>query len=68
MDTYYVNKNPNPTGEHEVHKQGCYFLPLAPNRITLGLFNNCKEALAEARKRGLTSDGCYHCCKACHTR
>jgi len=49
MALYYVNKNAQPTGEHEVHKDDCSFLPDSENRIYLGYFDNCKDAVNEAK-------------------
>ena len=67
MDRYYVNKNAQPNGDHEVHKNGCSWMPEAANREYLGEFSNCHPAVAEAKKRYSQSDGCVHCCPACHT-
>ena len=33
---FYVNKNEQWTGEHEVHRADCAWLPDAANRIYLG--------------------------------
>lgn len=68
MALYYVNKNAQPTGEHEVHTSSCSYLPSAENRIYLGAFNSCAEVVREARKYYSNVDGCYHCCRYCHTR
>ena len=35
---FYVNKNEQWTGEHEVHRADCAWLPDAANRIYLGEF------------------------------
>ncbi len=68
MQNYYVNQNAQPTGEHEVHKHGCAHLPDEANRKYLGLFNNCKEAVEEAKKHYDNVDGCFHCCFNSHKR
>lgn len=68
MEQYYVNKIEQRTGEHEVHTSSCSFLPSSDNRIYLGLFSSCAEAVREARKHYTKVDGCYYCCKPCHTR
>lgn len=65
---YYVNKNAQSKGEHEVHTGSCSYLPDADNRIYLGDFSNCKEAVKEARKYYDNVDGCYYCCNDCHTK
>lgn len=45
MEDYYVNKNTQKTGEHEVHTGSCYRLPNTMNRIYLGNLQSSKEAL-----------------------
>ncbi len=50
MDSYYVNRNAQLNGDHEVHKEGCRYLPTAENRIYLGQFSSCREAVQEAKK------------------
>jgi len=66
---YYVNKNsqtPLEDGEHEVHEEGCSFLPDIENRLKLGTFYSCRDAIAEAKKHYEKVDGCYYCCYSCH--
>lgn len=65
--TYYVNQNQQSNGDHEVHKETCSRLPEVHNRIELGEFNNCKDAVKEAKKYFAQSNGCYYCCPQCHT-
>jgi len=65
---YYVNKNPQPTGEHEVHAEGCDYLPRSENRIYLGNFVDCADAVRAAREIYRNVDGCYYCIRDCHTR
>ena len=36
MARYYVNKNAQQNGDHEVHTTGCQWLPKSENRIYLG--------------------------------
>ncbi len=50
MNAYYVNKNPQANGDHEVHKEGCTFMPSLENRKYLGLFFGCRAAIAEAKR------------------
>jgi predicted secreted protein len=66
MAYYYVNNDPQPTGEHEVHKQGCSFMP--SDKKYLGYHTDCNDAVKEAKKTYKKVDGCYFCCRACHTR
>jgi len=68
MARYYVNKNAQSTGEHEVHKLGCDRMPNEDNRVYLGDFPSCRLAIQEARKYYKSVDGCKHCSPACHTR
>ncbi len=67
MAYYYVNKNQQTNGDHEVHKKGCSWLPLSENRIYLGDYSSCGPAVKEAKKHYNQVNGCYHCSKACHT-
>ena len=68
MNNYYVNNNPNPGGEHEVHKEGCSWLDLVSSKTPLGKHSNCKDAVKEAKKYHADVDGCKHCIPECHTR
>ena len=67
MSRYYVNKNAQTNGDHEVHTTGCAWLPHVDNRIYLGDFVSCRPAVTEARKYYSQSNGCYYCSNACHT-
>lgn len=66
MHRYYVNNNVQANGDHEVHRDGCSFLPVS-NRTDLGFFNTCQEAVREAKKYHLQVNGCYYCSLPCHT-
>lgn len=68
MAEYYVNKNAQSNGDHEVHKAGCQYLPLEHNRIFLGTFLSCRDAVREARTHYPQVNGCYHCSYQCHTQ
>jgi hypothetical protein len=67
MPNYYVNKNAQANGDHEVHTESCAYLPAVTNRIYLGYFSNCAEAVREARKYYSQVNGCYYCSLPCHT-
>lgn len=67
MPRYYVNKNMQANGDHEVHTTGCSWMPEAHNRIYLGDFSACRAAVNEARKHYNQVNGCYYCSNACHT-
>jgi len=38
---YYVNKNAQTNGDHEVHTETCTWLPDVENRLYLGNFTSC---------------------------
>jgi len=67
MAKYYVNKNAQSNGDHEVHTTGCSFMPNQENRTYLGEFLTCRPAVQEAKKTYPKSNGCYYCSKTCHT-
>jgi len=64
---YYVNKNAQSNGDHEVHDSGCSFLPDPNNRIYLGDYSSCHGAVRKAKEYYSKADGCYYCCNDCHT-
>ena len=67
LKRYFVNPVPqSPNGEHEVHAEGCAFMPYDP--IYLGMFFNCEDAVKAARAYYSNVDGCYFCCNHCHTK
>lgn len=68
MPAYYVNKNIQPTGEHEVHKEGCHRMPELQNRVYLGYFSNAIDAVREARRYYTNVDGCYYCSNEAHKK
>ena len=49
MNYYYVNRNAQLNGDHEVHTTGCAYLPNPANRIYLGMFFSCHQAVEKAR-------------------
>lgn len=67
MKNYYVNKNAQSNGDHEVHTEDCKYLPISANRKYLGEYSNCKPAVTEAKKTYSQSNGCENCCSDCHT-
>ena len=67
MASYYVNKNAQSNGDHEVHKSSCSFLPNVENRIYLGEFSYCKDAVKKAKDYYSKVNGCYYCSSECHT-
>ncbi|MDR6338722.1 hypothetical protein HNQ91_001773 [Filimonas zeae] len=65
---YYVSTNAQPTGEHEVHNESCPFLPKPENRVYLGDFSTCQDAVAKASSYYSNVDGCKVCSPSCHTK
>lgn len=69
MARYCVNKRAQTTGEHEVHRYDCSFLPDRENQDWLGNFANCADAVRAAKNKGYNNvDGCKHCSWECHSR
>lgn len=68
MKSYYVNKNAQDNGDHEVHDESCSRLPISSNREYLGEFNTCGPAVQKAKDNGYKkANGCYYCSRPCHT-
>ena len=66
MPRYFVNRNVQSNDEHEVHTENCPFVPRPENRVPLGRFAGCQEALEVARKYYSQLDGCAICSPTCH--
>ncbi|HEU4576399.1 MAG TPA: hypothetical protein VFS36_15460 [Chitinophagaceae bacterium] len=64
---YYVSKIREANGDHEVHESTCDWLPIPENRIFLGEFTSCREAVTAAKKYYTQVNGCYYCSNECHT-
>lgn len=67
MDRYHVNNRQQSNGDHEVHKEGCYWLSRADSTKDLGLHSSCWGAVNLARTIYPTANGCATCARACHT-
>lgn len=69
MARYYINRNAQSNGDHEVHVDPCSYMPDASNRVDLGNHPNCQSAVRDAKSRWPNEriNGCYYCCNACHT-
>ncbi len=67
MEEYFVNNYAQANGDHEVHKRSCYWRHLAENMRSLGVFDNCHEAVKAAKRIFPQADGCRFCCPECHT-
>lgn len=64
---YYVNKIAQSNGDHEIHKETCFYFPSSQNRQYLGAFESCQDAVKESKKTYSTTNGCIHCSPTCHT-
>lgn len=67
MKKYYVNKNAQHNGDHEVHADDCIYLPKAENITYLGEFSSCIGAVVTAKNIYSTTNGCKTCSDLCHT-
>ena len=68
MPRYYVNKNAQSNGDHEVHRSdNCPTPADESNRLYLGQFDSCRPAVTEAKKHYSQSNGCANCSPECHT-
>lgn len=67
MASYYVNRNSQSNGDHEVHVFGCSVMPQPENRIYVGEHYTCVTAVVAAKQLYYQSNGCYWCCNPCHT-
>lgn len=65
MATYYVNNNAQPNGDYEVHVASCSYFP--SSYTSLGEHTGCTTAVSKANETHSPANGCYHCCRACHT-
>lgn len=66
MTRYYVSTKGNANGYHEVHKSNCTHLPDLKNRLYLGDFLDCKNALKKVRLMSDQVNGCPSCLPCCY--
>ena len=64
---YYVNRNAQDNGDHEVHIISCQWFPSLDNIQYLGEFESCFPAVLEAAKYLTRVNGWKYCCEPCHT-
>ncbi|MDF0535993.1 hypothetical protein KDN34_08725 [Shewanella yunxiaonensis] len=68
QEFYFVHTKTDAQGDYEVHTENCNKLPTEENREYLGTFDNCADAVREAKHLGYAAaNGCYFCCTSCHT-
>ena len=76
MPKYILNKNKQDSSSgsnYELHNEdsgACIRLPKPENRLQVGTYSNCRDAIAAARRQypamAPNIDGCYYCCPDCH--
>ena len=71
MINYYLNLNAQSNGDHEIHKESCYYYfkyAAGFNFEFLGSFQSDKEAenCAKRKHPEFKIDGCSYCCPAIH--
>lgn len=68
MPNFYVNKNAQFDGFHEVHESECTQGANPEDQVDLGWHLNCHDAVLKAREIFDKVDGCAYCCEGCNTR
>ena len=70
MKHYYFSNTADLRGEHEIHTEGCAFIPPSSNRSYIGYYFDCSNAIRDARIQYpyKSFNGCYYCCRECHKR
>ncbi len=66
MKKFYVSKDAEMDCGHEVHREGCMYLPPPERILYLGKLACAFSAVSEARKLYRKTDGCLHCTPECH--
>jgi len=73
MPNFIINNNQQPSGDYEVHNSTtpCSYVSLIKNKTELGFHASCSGAVAEAKRRfpeqAKSINGCFYCCRSCHT-
>jgi hypothetical protein len=67
MKHYYVNDNAQSNGDHEVHANGCTYLPFIISKTYLGFYLSAVPAVQRARQYYFQSNGCAYCCPEANT-
>lgn len=75
LENYYLNKNAQSNGDHEVHRESCKFYYLykyGNNFEYIGKFSNEMDAVSYAKSLNYSIankiDGCAFCCPKAHTK
>lgn len=64
---YYVNDNEQSNGDHEVHREGCYYLPQIVSKTYLGMFPSAIPAVQKAKQYYTQTNGCAYCSTEANT-
>ena len=67
MARYYVDMNPQPNVDHEVHRDRCCWLTFVKDSRYLGYYSSCQPAVDLAKLSYPTANGCWRCSRDCHT-
>lgn len=73
MLKYYINENQQSNGDYEVHVDDntCPHPADDTNKIDLGFHSDCQSAVTKAKtmfpQHSHQINGCYWCCRPCHT-
>ena len=70
-----MNANQQQSGDYEVHDENCHYGKLVNTPLELGNYSSCAPAVhkaielygSEAQQKRGRINGCYYCCKPCHT-
>ncbi len=66
MIKYYISTYHDPDKGHEIHKEDCRYMPDIKNRMYLGSFYNCQQAVRLAKLTFPNSEGCKFCMSGCN--
>lgn len=67
MSLFYVDKNEQGNGDHEVHTANCTHSPEIKKCEPLGYHTACSTALNAAKEIYPQSNGCYYCSYSSYT-
>ena len=63
MIYYFLSEEPESAGDQKVHTLSCIYFP--SKRRPLGLFENCRKAVASAKRYYPAATACRTCCSEC---
>ena len=64
MRLYCVNKHPEGTQGHRVHRMRCRYWPAPENRQNLGVHSTVHNAIEKAKEYYPNAKGCHYCSRA----